>query len=599
MVGGYMGKILSVNLSTGKCEEEAPDEKTLRDFIGGYGLRARMLYSRQKAGIDPLGRESTLGFFTGPLTGTPAPTGARYVVVAKSPLTGTWGDANSGGDFGPYLKFSGYDAVLFTGISPKPVYLLLSNGKSELKDAAGLWGKDTYETEDLLQAEYGRESRVACIGPSGEKISLISNIITQKGCAAGRSGLGAVMGSKKLKAIVAQGNQPVPLANAEAADRLRKEYLDRMNEPRGRASFEPFRKYGTASHAALSARSGDSPVKNWGGVGVTDFKDTSGIEAEAVVANLERHIGCWHCPIACEGVLKEGSGEYRYAHGSRRPEYETLAAFGSMLLNNNTESIAMANYICNRYGIDTISVGGAIAFAIECYENGLISRKETDGIELTWGNHRAIIAMAEKLARREGFGDVLADGVKRAAEKIGRGSEKYAVHVGGQEPGMHDPKLMPPFVGDVASAAARYQMDATPGRHTQGFGPSSFPQHIISAAGLCYFGRMWGYLTNFLNGVTGWDCTNDELFKTGERIVTMRHVYNLREGVNPLKWQVPERVTGKAPQTSGPLAGVTADIEAQIYWNLGALDWDRFTTKPSKRKLLSLGLDDVAKDMWR
>jgi aldehyde:ferredoxin oxidoreductase len=600
MAGGYMGKLLFVNLSTHNIETEALDNKTCRDFIGGYGLGARIIYSRQKAGIDPLGPDNILGFITGPLTGTPAPTGTRYVVAAKSPITGTWGDANSGGEFGPYLKFAGYDAVFFTGISAKLAYLLIDNGKAELKDAGHLWGRDTYETEDMLQDEYGKDSRVCCIGQSGEKISLISCIITARGCAAGRSGLGAVMGSKKLKAIVARGDQPVPIADKQALDNLRQEYLTALNDTQsgGHSFIAEFHKYGTASHAALSAQNGDSPVKNWSGIGVVDFPDVSGLEPEAVIANLDKHTGCWRCPIACEGHLKEGTGEYRYVAGTRRPEYETLASFGSMCLNNNTESIAMANYICNRYGIDTISAGCTIAFAIECYENGLINKQDTGGIELTWGNHRAIVAMTELMAARKGFGEVLADGVKVAAEKIGKGAEKYAVHIGGQELGMHDPKLIPPMVGDVASAAARYQMDATPGRHTQGFGPSSFMSHALSSAGLCFFGRMWPYLPNYMKAVTGWDYTGDELRKAGERIATLRHVFNLREGINPLNWSVHPRIIGSPPFESGPLEGVTADIEAQVYWNLGALDWDRFTTKPSKKKLAYLGLDDVIKDVW-
>lgn len=599
MAGGYIGKVLFVNLSTGEFEDETLDEKICRDFIGGYGLGARILYSRQKAGVDPLGPENILGFITGPLTGSPAPSGTRYTVVGKSPLTGTWGDANSGGEFGPYLKFAGYDAVFFTGISAGPVYLFIDNGKAELRDAADLWGRDTYEAESLLQAEHSPESRVCCIGPSGEKLSLISCIITQRGCAAARSGLGAVMGSKRLKAVVVKGNQAVPVADKQAVDSVRREYMARLNDKqsRGYSFLQSFRKYGTGNGAARAAHSGDTPVKNWGGIGVTDFPDVSGIERDAVIANLDKHIGCWHCPIACQGSLKEGTGEYSYPAGSRRPEYETLASFGAMCLNNNTESIAMANYVCNRYGIDTISAGATIAFAIECYESGLITRKDTDGIELTWGNHRAIVAMTEKLARREGFGGILADGVKLAADRIGRGAEKYAVHIGGQEPGMHDPKLMPPTVGTMESAAARYQMDATPSRHTQGFGPGSFIQHALNAAGLCYFGRVGRYFINFLNAVTGWDYSQDELSKAGERIATLRHVFNLREGINPLKWSVHPRIIGKTPFESGPLAGVTADIEAQVYWNLGALDWDRFTTKPSQKKLSYLGLDDVVKDL--
>jgi len=580
--------------------EEPLDEKTCRSFLGGYCLGARMLYARQKAGVDPLGPDSTLGFVTGPLTGTPAPTGARYVVVGRSPLTRTWGDANSGGEFGPYLKFAGYDAVFFTGISPTPVYLLIDSGKAQLKDARALWGKDTYETEARLQQEHGADSRVSCIGASGEKVSLISCVITAKGAAAGRSGLGAVMGSKRLKAIVAKGNRTPSVADPAAVDKLRREYLAKLNEKdaQGRAAIESFHTYGTSGHSALSAQNGDTPVKNWGGVGVVDLPDVSGLERDKVIANLDRHVGCWHCPIACEGSLKEGKGEYHYAAGNRRPEYETLASFGALCLNSNAEAIAMANDICNRYGLDTISAGCTIAFAMECYENGLITRKDTDGIERTWGNHRAMVTMTEKMAKREGFGDVLADGVKVAAERIGKGADKFAVHIGGQELGMHDPKLMPPMVGNLASAAARYQMDATPGRHSQGFGPTGFMGHALGAAGLCVFGRMVPFFPQFLSAVTGWDCTEAELLRTGERIATLRHAFNLREGINPLKREVHPRIVGKPAQTTGPLAMVTADIEAQVYWNLGAMDWDRITTKPSKTKLIALGLDDVARDLW-
>ncbi len=598
-----MGKVLFVDLSKGELKDEALDEKLCRDFIGGYGIGARIIYSRQKAGVDPLGPENFLGLVTGPLTGTPATMGCRYIAVGKTPLTGGWGDANSGGDFGPHLKFAGYDAVFFNGIADKPVYLFIDNGKAELRDASHLWGKDTYETEDMLQAEHGRQTYVSCIGQSAEKLSLISCIITKRGAAAGRSGLGAVMGSKKLKAVAVRGNQKVPIADIEATNKLRREHLAELRAAKtgGESFFESMRKYGTSAMAHLSAHSGDSPVKNWGGVGVDDFPDSSGLSGDAVIANQERDETCWRCPLACEGILKEGTGEYKYAAGSRRPEYETLAALGTMCLNNNTESIAMANDICNRYGLDTISAGCAIALAIECYENGLITREDTDGIELTWGNHRSIVAMTEKMAKREGLGDILADGVKVAAERIGKGAEQYAVHIGGQELGMHDPKLRSSFRPD-APAAARYQMDATPGRHTQGFGPSGFQGHVVNAAGLCSFGYFRAdptkYIAGFMSAVTGRDCSMDELLKAGERIATMRHAFNLREGINPLELKVHPRIVGKPPYETGPLAGVTADIEAQNYWNLGALDWDRVTTKPSKKKLLELGLEDVAEELW-
>ena len=594
-----MGKILFVDLSKGELKDEALDEKLCREFIGGYGLGARIIYSRQKGGVDPLGSENILGFMTGPLTGTPAVMGCRYVAVGKTPLTGGWGDANSGGDFGPHLKFAGYDGIFFTGASEKPVYLFIDDGKAELRDASHLWGKDSVETEDILKKEVGEEVRVASIGPAGEKISLIACITNNRGlAAAGRSGLGAVMGSKKLKAVAVTGHQQVPIADSETANRLRREHIAEL---RAGGHFEQMRKYGTTATTHLSAHSGDSPVKNWGGVGVVDFPDPSGVSGDAAIANQERDFTCWHCPQACEGILKAGTGEYKYPAGARRLEYETLASFGALCLNNNTESIAMANDICNRYGLDTISAGSVIAFAIECYENGIITKEDTDGIEMTWGNHRSIVVMTEKMAKREGFGDILADGVKVAAEKIGKGAEQYAVHIGGQELGMHDPKLRSAFRPDSPSAA-RYQMDATPGRHTQGFGPSSFWGHVVNATGLCIMGYFGvdpaKYIAGFMSAVTGWDRSWDELLKAGERIANMRHAFNLREGINPLELKVHPRIIGKPPQKEGPLADVTADIEAQDYWNLGALDWDRVTTKPSKKKLGELGLEDVAKELW-
>jgi aldehyde:ferredoxin oxidoreductase len=602
MARGYMGKLLFVNLTTGKMKEETPDESLYRDFIGGYGIGARILYSRLKAGIDPLGPENMLGVLTGPLTGTSSTFAGRYTIVGKSPLTGGWGDANGGGDFAPQVKFAGYDGVFFTGIAKKPVYLLLDHGRAELRDAGHLWGKDCFETEDALKDELGKEAESISIGPPGEKQSLLSCIVTKRGAVAGRSGLGAVMGSKKLKAVAARGNLTVPVYDAELTTRLRKEHILAMKALKGgMETLESFHKYGTSHVAEGFAHSGNTPVKNWGGVGVIDFPDPSGLSGDAAVANVETRRGCWHCPVACEGKLREGQGEYKYPAGTRRVEYETQAAFGTMCCNGNTESINMVNHLCNCYGLDTISGGTAIAFAIECYENGIIDKDDTDGIELTWGNHQAIVAMTEKMVKGEGLGKVLADGVKVAAEKIGKGAEQYAVHIGGQELGMHDPKF---YNFPDTTAAARYQMDATPGRHTQmNFGPASFPMHLINATGFCMFADLVGgnalkYMTGFMRAVTGWDRSEEELLKAGERIVNMRHVFNLREGINPLDYKVHPRIIGRPPLQDGPLAGVTASIEAQVYWGLGALDWNRVTTVPSKKKLLTLGLDDVAEEFW-
>ena len=277
MARGYMGKMLMVNLSKNELKDEALDEKLCRQFIGGYGIGARILFSRQKAGVNPLGPDNTLGMLTGPFTGTPALSGTRYTVVAKSPLTGGWGDANSGGYFGSNMKFAGYDAVFFTGISEKPIYLFINNGKAKLRDAAHLWGKDTYQTEAILKSELGKDVEAACIGQSGENLSLISAVIS-RGRTAARSGLGAVIGSKRLKAVAVKGNMKVPLADETRAKGLRTKYLGELG-----GHIVWLKPIGTPFLTVPGVQSGDSPVKNWGGVGVIDFPNAEPIGADSVI----------------------------------------------------------------------------------------------------------------------------------------------------------------------------------------------------------------------------------------------------------------------------------------------------------------------------
>jgi aldehyde:ferredoxin oxidoreductase len=617
MAGGYMGKMLFVDLVKQKLRDEPIDEKLCRQFIGGYGIGARIIFSQQKAGVDPLGPDNTLGIISGPFSGSPALSGTRFTVVAKSPLTGGWGDANSGGYFGAFVKFAGYDALFFNGISPKPVYLFINNGKAELRDAAHLWGKDTYQTEEMLKSELGKDAEVACIGPSGENLCLISAVVNKSRTAA-RSGLGAVMGSKKLKAVVVKGNMKVPLADEAKTKELRRKWQAELG-----GHIVWLKPFGTPFLVDIGVQSGDSPVKNWTGVGLVDFPDFQPLAKEAVMERTEKKFACYMCSIGCGGIMKAGTGEHKYAAGARRPEYETTAMFGTNCLNNNLESIIKAGDICDRYGIDTISAGAAIALAIECYENGLITRKDTDGIEMTWGNHKSIVSMTERLARREGFGAVLADGVKVAAQKIGRGAAECAIHIGGQELPAHDPKHAFYF-------ATSYRMDPTPGRHFVGSELSDAPEYpsgllpkfdlksfsgrgearkigssfhqTVVCTGMCLF-VFWAFpnvdpIGDFMRAITGWEVTDEELLKTGERIANIRQAFNIREGLNPLEFKVPGRVVGKPPLKAGPSAGVTVDEETMIREYLTAMDWDLGTAKPSKRKLLELGLADVAQALW-
>jgi len=610
---GVMGKILWVDLSKKQIREEPLDEKTARQYLGGYGLGARILFDRQKPGVDPLGPDATLGFVTGLLTGTDALGGSRYVVVGKSPLTGGWGDANSGGDFGPYLKFSGYDAVFFTGISETPVYLHIDNGVAELRDATAIWGKDTFETEDILREEHGKKLQVACIGPAGEKVCLIASVMNNHGRAAARSGLGAVMGSKKLKAVAVQGDMEVPTAaSPEALREMRKRHSLAGH-------WKMLHETGTPGIYDMCCKMDDAPAKNWAGVADIDSPNYEDCRGANVVAKQKRRYGCWRCPIACGGIMQAGTGEYAYPEGAHKPEYETMAMFGSSCCNDNLDSLILASDICNRQGVDTISAGASVAFAIECFENGILTKEDTGGLEMRWGDAKAIIALTEMLVRREGFGDVIADGSKIAAERIGKGSEQFAMHVGGQEIGAHDPRGGWGF-------ATGYGADPTPGRHNQGGGQhppgldipevdraqlegrglhhmiSTNYMHAASGLGLCQF-VIGSYphadqLLDALRMVAGWeDITSEELLETGARITNVRQAFNIREGVTgPFKY--PDRLRGVPPKTVGPRAGTTFTHEGIYNEYLDLMGWDKETAKPSKVKLLELGLDDIAQVLW-
>ena len=622
MANGYMGKILNVNLTGGEMQEEPLEDELCRNYIGGYGMAARLLYDRVPVGADPLGPDNILGLLTGPLTGTPAVIGSRFVAVAKSPKTaGGWGDANCGGYFGPHLKFAGFDGVLFSGIASKPVYLFINEGKAELLDADDLWGLGVTPLEDLLKERHGGDIQICSIGPAGEMLSLTACIMNDKERAAGRSGLGAVMGSKKLKAVVVKGGMKVPLHDEEKMKGLRKKLLKEAT-----GFYEILQGYGTCGITHDAALSGDSPVKNWGGAGTVDFpSDRAKKISDDAVTALEGYkaYACWHCPIACGGKMTQKSGKFALELNNgvgHKPEYETLAMFGMNLLNDDLASIVKLNEICNNLGLDTISVGSTIGYVIECYENGLISKEDTDGLEMTWGNAEAIVSMTEKIGKREGFGDLLADGVKVAWEKLGRVGTEYAIHVNGEEVPAHDPKFTP-------GLASTYLLAATPGRHTQGgelLGPVGLElpemdkyvytgqseahwklvtaMEVCNAAGLCMFGYLSYHIQAIpdqLEAVTGREFDMDEIFKVGMRIFTMRHAFSLREGINPLKHNVPGRIVGEPPFTEGNVKDVTVDYKTLAREFLELVGWDTQTTVPSEESLRKLGMDFLIDDMSR
>jgi aldehyde:ferredoxin oxidoreductase len=625
MQGGYAGKILWVDLTAGTIKEEPLSEAICRNFVGGTGLGVRILYERLKPKADPLGPDNILGFVTGPLTATTVPGSGRFTAVTKSPMTGAWADSNSGGFWGPALKWAGFDAVFFAGISRKPVYLTISDGKAELRDASPLWGKDTNETEDRLQQELGKsQARVSCIGPAGESCSLMSGIVNEKGRIAARSGVGAVMGSKRLKAVVVVGDKKREIAIADPGklNSVRKQFAQGIRES---GFHQGLSTAGTGGGTSFLISIGDCPTKNWNSTGLDSMPTCKNLNSPNMDKYKLQGYGCHACPIRCGAIVRVQEGPFATQGEIHRPEYETLAALGALCLNDNVESVIKANETCNVYGLDTISVGGVIAFAMECYENGLIDIRETGGIDLTWGNGEAVVALTEKIARREGFGAILADGVKRAAEHIGKGSEKYAIHVGGRGVPYHDPRLSP-------CLGAYYVADAQPACHVgpQGMGmlekglplgsdpllaPPKLSVHgdydrkgpmyatgteyyqLLSSSGLCalYTITYAVPVVELLSPVTGWDLDWEEGLRIGKRILTLRQAFNAREGIRPEAFKLPERLL--IPQSAGAAPGENVDFEALKKGYFEAMGWDIVSGKPNRQTLADLGLDELTGDL--
>ncbi len=654
MSKGYFGKVLWVDLSNETFQEEKITDRIYRQYLGGYGLACRLIYENMPPKTDPLSAESILGFFPGLLTGTMAPLSGRYMVAGKSPLTGTWGDANSGGTFGPEIKRCGYDAILIKGSAEKPKYIAITPEQQDILDASEIWGLDIIEAENKLKKLHGKFIKTAGIGQAGENVSLISGIANDRGRIAARSGLGAIMGSKNLKMLVLKGKHRIQLHDKKNFIELVKNYNSETKTGRpgwfwkkiiktipnmakvmrkvnigmeGPAGIirKIYHNVGTCLANTLSAETGDSPVKNWGGIGMYDFplEMSRDISSNRILEYKIRDYGCYSCPIQCGGILKVPEIGLEETH---QPEYETCSAFGSMLLNNDLMSLFKINELCNRASIDTISTGATVAFAIECFENGLLTKAETDGLELNWGNSDTIIDLVKKIIHREGIGDLLADGAKVAAEKIGKGSEKYAMTSLGQEIAMHNPRKFP-------SLAFSYAYDPTPGRHTtasidfieigdletylKGF---EFPEHwkkdehkkvkaqvlatgvhqVVSCAGLCMFTTLFGTypLIELINALTGWEVDLDALITTGLRIQNLRQAFTLREGINLVENELPGRVIGDPPDERGPLEGETT--EYKNFYNLYCkeMGWNPDNGYPLKETLKKFEIEFVINDLY-
>lgn len=611
MSNGFFGKILWVDLTSETFKEEELSKQIYRQYIGGYGLATKLIYENMPPKTDALSPESVFGFFPGLLTGSVAPLTGRFMVAGKSPLTKTWGDSNCGGYFGPEIKKCGYDAILIKGMAESPKYITIIEEDKQILDASDLWGLDVVETENKLKDKYG-SVQIASIGQSGEKLSLISGIVNDKARIAGRSGFGAVMGSKKLKAIVLKGTRKIEVADKKALIQHTKDYNEGINNATAGA-IAAYKTLGTTMGNDISFQIGDTPCKNWGGTR-EEFppEKLSKIAGVEIDKYKQKPYGCFSCPVRCGAIMKVPEVDLEETH---RPEYETCASFGHLLLNDDIMSIFKANDLCNRAGIDTISAGATIAFAIECYENNLISKDDTDGIELTWGNSESIITLLNKMINREGIGDLLADGSKIAAEKLGKGSE-YAMHSLGQELGMHSPK-------HYKNLSTTYTFDPTPGRHTTAsldffvMGPIIKPnglfegitlprrfkrpgndrseaEKIVTAImqfthslGLCEFVYVFQKypLLEIIKAVVGWDLDIAEAIKIGQRIQTLRQAFTLREGIDIIKNKIPERT-------------VTVDYLEDYKGYCEKMGWNPETGYPLKETLADLNLDFVVKDLF-
>ena len=634
MAGGYCGKLLFINLKDKTWRVEAPGEQFYRDYVGGYGIASPILYERIKPGIDPLGPENILGFTTGLFTGTKAHTAGRFMVIGKSPATGGWGDSNCGGKFSPYLKSTGYDAIFFEDISPEPVYVSVYNDIVNFHDAKHLWGMSVNEAEEKIRDEVGGNFQVALIGPAGENKCAIAGVFNDHGRTAGRMGLGGVMGSKNLKAV-ACGGTFVPYTVDPDTLSARVEVM--KEDVRNYHANNPMSEHGTSLVYATFIELNDTAVKNWkaaGAEGYYTLEQGIGLSGDVYIPFRKRKYACSQCAVACGAILELDDSEGR-KYESHRPEYETIGSFGSNCLVDDLTSVCEANEACNRYGLDTISAGCTIAWAMECNEHGLFTEDELGGLDLSWGNGKVFRELLRRMAVREGFlGELLADGMKAASEKLGRGSDAFRTDAGGIELPMHDPRCWPGF-------GSSYSTDAGPGRHTiAAFGFfehafsdkdlfDKFPEfyelkdrrfnyeedkgpaqrylsawmHFCNSLGLCSLGKLGGY-ENYgaipvMKAVTGWDVDLDEALVTGERIHIIRHMFNLREGIrHHVDFRCPPRCLGVPPLPVGPTAGNTSPADKYFDDYFRAMDMDPDTEMPSDKRLGELGIKDFIMAHW-
>lgn len=624
MVTGYTGTIFRVDLSHFKISQEHPDPLFYRRYFGGWGFIAYYLMKETAPGIDPLGPENKLIIAPGVVTGAPIACSGRGAIGAKSPLTGGFGAAESGGFFSAELKHAGCDAVIIEGQSSTPVYLWIHDGELEIREASHLWGRDTGDTLDMIRHELQTPTaRAAMIGVAGEKLARIACVMDGEKDAYGRSGMGAVMGSKRLKAVVARGTLGTSVADRDKLRHYTQKLVKDLKETPSQLHL-----WGTGGDLTSMVEQGNLPTRNFRDGEFPSPKRISSMywKEHGELIGME---GCYACPIRCKKVVQISEPwtvDPRYGG----PEYETEAALGSDCGVEDETALFKANELCNRYSLDTIQTGACIAFAMECYEHGLLSSDDLGNIQLRFGNGEAMVKMVEMIAHREGFGNILAEGTMRAAKQIGKGADQFAVHVKGQEVPMHEPRLK--RVLGVGYAVSPTGADHVHNLHDTGItsedglgmfrsfglleplalddlGPRkvqalTYRQHfvtLLNSIGFCFFYTFQPNATPFevtdiVRAVTGWDTTLYELMNGGRRILTMARIYNLREGFTAHDDWLPPRFF--KPTTSGALNETKVNPEKlrhaiQLYYEL--MGWDKETGVPSMTTLGQLDIDWAGK----
>lgn len=620
-MGGYAGKILAVNLTSGEFGEEPLDPAFAREYIGGLGFGTKIYLDliKEEPLFDAFSPDNPFVIMTGPLTGMRMDGVARWCVGSKSPLTGFWGDANVGGFFGAELKFAGYDGLVITGAAAKPTLIHIDDGIVELRDAGRYWGKDIYTANDEIIADHRTESRragqVLTIGPAGENLVKFATITNNKGHTAGRAGLGAVWGSKNLKAIFVRGTDKLDIAHPDRLKALRAELKAIYAES---IVIQAFHAFGTPTHMDVGVLTGDIPMKNWL---QSEWELVDEIGPLAYGEKLLTGTGtCYGCGVACKREAEVKEGPFRFAKGPG-PEYETVATFGTLCLNPSIESIGKANDVCNRYGMDTISCGATIAFAIECFENGLIDERDTGGLQLTWGNSDAIVALTETIGRQEGLGALLAQGSARAAEEFGGNAADFVTTVKGLEAPMHDPRsahghglayavsprgachvasLQFPIEGgmiylpDLDESLGDFEEMSSEGKAAMNALSQDYGMFFSNCAPFCLIGGAVlsaVQAVEMVNHVTGFDYTVPEVCQLGRRIWYLKRGLSNLFGARAEHDRLPKRLM--TPLEAGPTEGSVPDMALMLreFYQLRGFDENGV---PKKDILLELGLTDLA-----